>query len=141
MTNNIDPLLWGPHGWHFMHYITFAYPINPSTTDKENMSNFFTSLKNILPCDSCRTHFETHLKKNPLTNEALASRQSLVDWLINIHNEVNIMNHKPTVSNNDVMKYYSSKSQNVDYKYYIGIIIVVLLLIFILKKSNVIKMS
>jgi hypothetical protein len=33
---NINPNIWGTHGWTFMHYITLAYPENPSEEDKKN---------------------------------------------------------------------------------------------------------
>ena len=49
----ITPNLWGPHGWKFIHYVTFGYPINPTNQDKENYKMFFLSLQNILPCSKC----------------------------------------------------------------------------------------
>ena len=36
----MDPQLWGPHLWYFLHTITFQYPIKPSWNDKKEMSDF-----------------------------------------------------------------------------------------------------
>ena len=45
---------------------------------------FFTSANNYL----------IHIKKIPLTNEILSSKENLINWLILIHNEVNKINKK-----------------------------------------------
>lgn len=93
--NNIEPSIWGPSGWTFMHYITLSYPDEPTYQDKTNMKNFFNNVKNVLPCEKCRINFDKHLEKYPLSDDILNSRFDLINWLINIHNEVNIMNNKP----------------------------------------------
>ena len=33
---NIPPHIWGPSAWKLLHYITFAYPVNPTYDDKLN---------------------------------------------------------------------------------------------------------
>ena len=30
----MDPLIWGPHAWFFLHSITLVYPDNPSEQEK-----------------------------------------------------------------------------------------------------------
>ena len=37
----MDPEVWGPHGWYFLHSITLAYPDNPTDDDKTYHKNFF----------------------------------------------------------------------------------------------------
>ena len=109
---NIDPKIWGPSSWKFMHYITIGYPENPSQEVKSSTYNFFTSLKNILPCEKCRYNFGYHLNNRPLTNEILSSRNKLINWLIDIHNDVNIATGKSTLTYDQALTTYTNSSEN-----------------------------
>ena len=42
--------VWGPPAWHFLHTISFNYPIHPTKKQKKEYRNFIFSLQNILPC-------------------------------------------------------------------------------------------
>ena len=106
MTNNINPDKWGHHGWVFLHYITLSYPVNPSDTDKIDMKNFFSDLQKVLPCESCRNNFSKHLLNFPLNDTVLSTRSSLVEWLLNIHNCVNVMTGKSKMDINDAVNLY-----------------------------------
>ena len=90
----LDPMLWGPKGWFFLHSITFNYPKNPSVSDKTNYKMFFEQLSNVLPCEFCSEHFKKNLEKYPLNEEVLQNNKNLIQWLINIHNEVDVLNNK-----------------------------------------------
>ena len=70
----MDPEIWGPHAWIFLHSVTIAYPDNPSAQDKKNYKNFFYSLHNILPCQTCAHNYIGHLQKIPLTNNILSDK-------------------------------------------------------------------
>ncbi len=132
--NNISPTIWGPPGWKFFHYVTFAYPDNPTFEDKENYKVFFNSVGTILPCLSCRENYKSHLKIFPLNDNVLSSRQNLVLWLINIHNEVNKMHGKKILTYNDVINIYFAKP--FDYsQYYPLILLLVIIIIWILYKK------
>ena len=41
---NINPVLWGKHGWTFLHYITLSYPDNPDEATKQMFKEFFTQI-------------------------------------------------------------------------------------------------
>lgn len=103
----MNPNIWGPPTWIFLHTVTFAYPENPTIDDKKNMYNFFKNLSPILPCDRCKVNFDKHLQKYPLNNETLCSRASLSRWLVDIHNEVNILTGKPTMTYKEAEDYYN----------------------------------
>ena len=66
------------------------------------------SVSNILPCLDCMKHFKDHLNKYPIT-PFLDSKDSLVSWLIILHNMVNVSTGKPTMTNENVLKYYKKK--------------------------------
>jgi hypothetical protein len=132
--NNISPTIWGPPGWKFLHYVTFAYPDKPTFDDKENYKTFFNSVGTILPCASCRGNYNSHLKKFPLDNTVLSSRQNIVLWLINIHNEVNKMYGKKIFTYDDVVKIYFPKPFDYSQYYPIILVLVIIIICIIYKK-------
>lgn len=98
----MEPQIWGKHAWIFLHSITMTYPENPSNEDKKIYKNFFESLDNVLPCVICKVNYKKHRNNVPIDN-FLHSRRSLVEWLINIHNQTNVMNNKPTIEYDEVI--------------------------------------
>ena len=99
---NINPNLWGPSSWNFMHYITLGYPENPTDEVKKNTLYLFASLKYLLPCEKCRYNYQMHLEKHPLNDVVLSSRTLLVNWLIDVHNEVNVSLNKAQITYNSL---------------------------------------
>ena len=97
----ITPDIWGPYGWKFIHMITAGYPLNPTDEEKNNYLNFFLSLSDVLPCSICGNHFKQNLNIYPLDDEALSSRENLMRWSINMHNQVNIINKKKVYSHEE----------------------------------------
>ena len=107
----MEPKVWGPPAWRFLHLITFQYPENPSDKDKKNYYIFFNSLKDVLPCPNCREHYSNHFKKHPIQ---LESRKEFIEWLIDIHNEVNLMLGKKTYSYDEVYELYDDINSSND---------------------------
>ena len=106
----MEPKIWGKHAWLFLHTITLNYPDEPTLSDKQNYKSFFESLIDILPCPTCREHYEENIKNNPIQ---LNSKEDLVRWLIKIHNNVNERKNKPTLSYEEVINYYSKVNNNI----------------------------
>ena len=90
----IDPQLWGPSGWRIIHFICYGAPANLRTEHKVHYATFLRAMGNVLPCGTCRMHFAENLEKHPLTEEVLATRDSLFAWSVEMHNEVNRMHGK-----------------------------------------------
>ena len=101
----MNPEIWGPPAWTFLHSITLAYPDNPTDSDKINYENFFNILQPILPCAKCSNNYKIHLQEDPITNH-LDNKSSLVKWLINLHNKVNKINGKRELNYNEVINHY-----------------------------------
>ena len=101
----MNPEVWGPPAWTFLHSITLAYPDNPSDVNKTNYENFFNALQPILPCAKCSQNYLKHLQEDPISNH-LDSKNSLVNWLINVHNKVNKINDKRELTYNEVINHY-----------------------------------
>ena len=98
--------IWGPHYWFFLHTISFNYPVKPTQKDKENYKTFFYSLQHILPCSVCKKHLKRNLREYPIR---LNSRKDFVEWLIDIHNEVNALTGKGRMSYSRVIDLYEKR--------------------------------
>ena len=138
----MEPEIWGPHGWIFLHTITLNYPHKPTLYDKEHYKNFFLNLQNVLPCQYCTHNYKLHLRKYPI-DKFLDSKKSLVKWLINIHNEVNIIFNKKTITYEEFIQIYKNiyNTKNNTKKNYtkyiiIFVVFIILLITIILFKSQ-----
>ena len=107
----MNPDIWGPPGWTFLHSITFAYPNNPTDVDKKNFAQFFNSLAPVLPCATCSYNYKQNLINDTIENH-LNNKKSLIKWLINVHNKVNIDNNKPTLNYKNVIDNYTKLYNN-----------------------------
>jgi hypothetical protein len=83
--------VWGPSMWHYLHVMSFNYPIKPTRQDKTNYKKFLLSLKNVLPCGHCRKNLSTNFKTLPLTPKCMQSRDSFSRYVYNLHETVNKM--------------------------------------------------
>lgn len=86
--------VWGPALWHSLHTISFNYPVNPTTEDKNNYKDFIISLKNILPCKHCRMNLNKNFKQLPLTMSDMKNRDTFSKYIYNLHELINKMLHK-----------------------------------------------
>lgn len=107
----MEPIIWGPTLWFFIHTLSFYYPDKPSFKDKTSYYDFFHNLQNILPCPDCKANYIKHLNQYPIT-PYLDSKKSLVQWVVNMHNLVNKENNKPTWETSDVIDLYKKIYQD-----------------------------
>ena len=77
--------VWGPPMWHYLHTMSFNYPVNPTNEDKRNYMNFVLSLKNVLPCKYCRMNLKTNFKQLPLTMSNMKDRESFSRYVYELH--------------------------------------------------------
>ena len=83
--------VWGPPLWHYLHVMSFNYPVKPTASDKENYRNFICNLRNVLPCKYCRENLKKNLKALPLTNNDLKNRDKFSRWVFKLHELINTM--------------------------------------------------
>ncbi len=103
----MKPEIWGPHMWLMLHIITMSYPDNPNDFHKQTYADFFTLLKDILPCEECQKHFKRYLAEYPIRPH-LDTRADLIKWLIQIHNFVNISLGKRTYEPAEIIQLYEN---------------------------------
>ena len=81
--------VWGPPMWHYLHTMSFNYPVNPTPEDKKHYRDFVLNLRYVLPCKYCRMNLKTNLKTMPLNMSHMASRDTFSRYVYNLHELVN----------------------------------------------------
>ena len=110
----LDPKIWGPHYWFFIHTVAMTYPIRPNAVTKKKYYEFIQNLPLFIPVESMSGEFSKLIDKYPVA-PYLDNRESLIRWTHFIHNKINQKLEKPQISLSDFyIKYYEEyKSQNV----------------------------
>ena len=86
--------VWGPSMWHFLHTMSFNYPVKPTNIDKKKYMNFIYNLRWILPCGKCRKNLKDNFKKLPLQMENMKSRDTFSRYIFELHEIINQMLNK-----------------------------------------------
>ena len=102
----MDPEVWGPHFWFFLHTIALHYPKYPNAVSKKKYYDFLSNLPLFIPVYSISVHFSKLLDEYPIT-PYLDNRDSLIKWMHFIHNKINESLEKPKISLSDFyINYY-----------------------------------
>jgi hypothetical protein len=83
--------VWGPSLWHFLHTMSFNYPVNPTIEDKKHYRDYVISLQYILPCRFCRENLTKNFKLFPITDAVMKNRDSFSRYIYELHEMVNKM--------------------------------------------------
>jgi|UniRef100_A0A6C0ASM3 hypothetical protein len=83
--------VWGPGMWHYLHTMSFNYPVKPTCHDKKHYSEFIYSLRNVLPCGKCRKNLCKNLKRLPLRISNMESRATFSKYIYDLHELINKM--------------------------------------------------
>jgi hypothetical protein len=83
--------VWGPGLWHYLHTMSFNYPIRPTKQEKRHYRNFILSLQNTLPCKYCRENLRKNFKILPLRMCDMSDRTHFSRYVYNLHEVVNKM--------------------------------------------------
>ena len=83
--------VWGPAMWHYLHTMSFNYPVHPTPEDKKHYRDFIYNLRYVLPCKYCRINLANNLKKKPLRACHMASRATFSRFVYELHELVNKM--------------------------------------------------
>ena len=93
----MDPSVWGPHYWFFLHTVAFHYPLHPTSIQKKMYHRLIHHFHQFIPNPSIATTYEKVLQKNPVS-PYLDSREDFITWVHHIHNIINIRLEKPTIT-------------------------------------------
>lgn len=109
---NLSPLHWGPKGWFLLESMGMAYPASPTEQEKISAKNLILSLRDLLPCESCRIHYgryiDSLIKDNYLDN-VVQNRDTFMAFFIELHNDVRSRNGQDIRTIEDVLNYYQNE--------------------------------
>ena len=83
--------VWGPSMWHYLHTMSFGYPVKPTREQKKHYRNFVLNLQNVLPCKYCRINLKNNFKAHPLKMCHMESRDKFSRYIYKLHEVVNKM--------------------------------------------------
>jgi hypothetical protein len=99
--------VWGPAMWHYLHTMSFNYPVNPTIQDKKHYRDFILNLQYVLPCKYCRINLTNNFKKKPLKMCNMLNRYTFSYYIYELHETVNkMLNKKSNLSYCDIRERY-----------------------------------
>jgi hypothetical protein len=139
---NLNPNVWGPHYWFFLHTISLHYPLHPNDFIKKKYFDFIHNLPLFIPIENMSKEFESLLNTYPLS-PYLENRDSFIRWVHFIHNKINEKLEKPKISLEDFYIQYYNNYKNFDQQNKVWVkikqkilyILLLLLLLFIIWKN------
>lgn len=101
----LNPAVWGPHYWFFLHTIAMTYPQRPNAITKKKYYEFLMNLPLFIPNETIARNVVSWLDAFPVS-AYLDSRDDLVKWMHFLHNHVNQTLHKPPISLQEFYRVY-----------------------------------
>ena len=83
--------VWGPSLWHYLHTMSFNYPVEPTPEDKTHYKEFVQNLVYVLPCKYCRMNIVKNFKALPLKDSDMKNRDSFSRYVYKLHELINTM--------------------------------------------------
>jgi len=98
----------GKNIWDTMILVGLGYPETPTAEDMNKFRLYYYFQGNVLPCPRCTFNFNLHLLKFPLDDNVFKSRNSVLNWIKNLKNEVNQNIGKPLISDEEFSDYLNN---------------------------------
>jgi hypothetical protein len=95
--------IWGPITWNLLHTITEKIYDDRFIYAKIDVVNIILLILQNIPCPICREHAETFIKKHNIN--LCNSRDELINYIFNFHNESNRHAENPIFGKNVLTKY------------------------------------
>jgi hypothetical protein len=93
----MGPAVWGPIFWKTMHIVSLGYSAHPTAEQKTAAVHFYRSLMHMIPCPICRAHYSHFMDAMPV-EDAVGTRDDLINWVFHLHNKVNKELGKPEIT-------------------------------------------
>jgi hypothetical protein len=99
--------VWGPSMWHYLHIMSFNYPVHPTSNEKKHYRDFVINLQYVLPCKYCRMNLTRNFKQMPLKMCTMENRETFSKYIYELHELVNkMLNKKSNLKYCDVRERY-----------------------------------
>jgi hypothetical protein len=139
----LDPNVWGPKYWFFLHSVAYAYPAAPTATMKRKYYDLIQNMPLFIPNHEIGDLFAGLLSEYPVS-PYLDNRDSFIRWVWFIHNKINKHLGKPDVSLHQSLDTYLGEyipkpiavSQNLQLRSAIIHTAIILILIFLIYTAS-----
>jgi len=102
---NLDPDVWGPYYWFFLHTIAYSYPVYPNEVTKRKYYDLIHNFPLFIPHEKYSNRFIRILDRYPVT-PYLDKRESFMRWVNFVHNKINEIKEKDEYSLEDSIHLY-----------------------------------
>jgi len=115
-TNIRSPNVWGQAFWFINHLGSVCAPKIIPYEKREKYWNFIDGLPEMLACGKCQKHARNFVEKHrPYKDIICSTRDNLVRFFVDFHNDVNKRNGKPML---DIESVYSLFSRPAKIQYF-----------------------
>ena len=125
---NVPPTKWGPHFWMALHIACLG------CQDYKIIAGFVEGYKAVIPCLSCRLHFDSVLTENPVPETG-----DFFQWSVDVHNIVNKRLGKPEFSYEEALANIVSgpapSAPKFDYKIALILLLIAIILVLIFNRK------
>ena len=105
--NGMLTSVWGPSLWHYLHILSFNFPVKPTRLQKQKHLEFIKNLPYTLPCKYCRINLRKNFKVLPPSNAIVKSRETFSRYIYDLHEIINkMLNKTSNLSYDDVRQRY-----------------------------------
>jgi hypothetical protein len=104
----LNPEIWGPKYWFFLHSVAMTYPETPNAITKRKYYDLIQNMPLFIPCTKIGDKFGDLLLNYPVT-PYLANRDSFIRWVWFIHNKINKVLDKEQISLYDSLDKYNAE--------------------------------
>lgn len=104
----LNPSIWGPLYWNFLHHLAWSYPENPNAVTKRKYYDIIMNIPVFLPNASMGNKFAELLDRHPVT-PYLDKRASFIRWTHYIHNKINVFLGKDEMSFLDSLEHFKEQ--------------------------------
>lgn len=138
--------IWGPTFWKTIHFVVRTFPDEPTTEQQEHYASFMKSIGHVLPCPMCRGHYNDYVKDTNW-DEVVKTKNNFTIFVIKLHNSINARTGKPEYDipvaiemiHADTNGDLPNTNNGSIFYYSIGIAIFILLIWFVLFKTELTK--
>ena len=106
---NLNPKIWGPHGWFFIESVVIGLPDKIPLEIQNELKHFFISISFLLPCETCRQHFSEYIKSTDIMGVDFSTKIQVLTWINRVHNNIRKINRSKPINIEKTIQYYNSK--------------------------------
>lgn len=93
----LEPEIWGPKFWYVIEAVIISMNIHDADSI-ESTYMFMLSLKHVIPCPTCREHYQKFISKHDIQN-AFSGKKRLFFWIFKLQNQIKKRNNKKPFKN------------------------------------------